>query len=198
MTDKMDETEWLRERGGGGDGHVLGLLLARHRDRLRRMVALRLDHRLQGRIDASDVIQEAYLEATARLSEYLSDPAMPFFLWLRFLTAQKLVTLHRHHLGVKMRDASQDVALYHGMIPGASTAALAGNLVGHDTRPSHAAMRDELKARVQKVLNSLSPIEREILALRHFEAIEPRRDRRGDRHLGRGRRQTLHSGPGAA
>ena len=71
------------------------------------MVALRLDRRLQGRIDPSDVIQEAYLEASARLAEYLRNPSMPFFLWLRFLAGQKLVTLHRHHLGVRMRDAGQ-------------------------------------------------------------------------------------------
>src|SRR5215831_7718759 len=88
-------TELLRQaaRGDGWDE-----LLAAHRQRLRRMVALRLDRHLQGRIDPSDVIQEAYLEAWRRLPEYLAKPSMPFFLWLRFLTGQKLVTLHRHHL----------------------------------------------------------------------------------------------------
>ena len=75
------------------------------------MVALRLDRRLQGRIDPSDVIQETYLEASRRLADYLRNPSMPFFLWLRFLAGQKLVTLHRHHLGSRSRDAGRSGAL---------------------------------------------------------------------------------------
>ena len=171
MTGKTSETDGLLRQAAQGDGQVLGTLLARHRDRLKRMVALRLDHRLQGRIDPSDVIQEAYLEASARLAEYLRDPSMPFFIWLRFLAGQKLVTLHRHHLGVKMRDAGQEVALYHGSLPQASSAALAARLLGHDTRPSEAAMRAEMKIRVQEALNSMPSFDREILALRHFEQL---------------------------
>jgi len=118
MTGNSDATNQLLEQAARGDPGALGTLLVRHGDRLRRMVALRMDRRLQGRIDASDVIQEAYLEASARLAEYLRDPSMPFFLWLRFLTGQKLVTLHRHHLGVQMCDAGQEVALCRGPLPG--------------------------------------------------------------------------------
>jgi RNA polymerase sigma-70 factor, ECF subfamily len=171
MTAKSNETNALLRQAARGDGQLLGSLLARHRDRLRRMIALRLDHRLQGRIDPSDVIQETYLEASTRLAEYLRDPSMPFFLWLRFLTGQKLVTLHRHHLGVKMRDAGQEVALYHGSLPQASSAALAARLLGHDLRPSEAAIRAEMKTRVQEALNSMPTLEREVLALRHFEQL---------------------------
>src|SRR6516164_2083884 len=80
--------------------------LARHRDRLRRMVELRLDRRLRTRVDASDVLQEAFLEASRRRDEYLAQPSpMPFYLWLRFLTVQTLQMLHRRHLGVQGRDA---------------------------------------------------------------------------------------------
>jgi RNA polymerase sigma-70 factor, ECF subfamily len=171
MTGKTNETDSLLQQAALGDGQVLGTLLARHRDRLRRMVALRLDHRLQGRIDPSDVIQEAYLEASARIAEYLRDPTMPFFLWLRFLTGQKLVTLHRHHLGVKMRDATHEVALYHGSMPQASSAALAARLLGREARPSEAAIRAEMKIRVQEALNGMPVLEREVLALRHFEQL---------------------------
>jgi RNA polymerase sigma-70 factor (ECF subfamily) len=135
------------------------------------MVALRLDRRLQGRIDPSDVIQEAYLEASARLAEYLRNPTMPFFLWLRFLASQKLVTLHRHHLGVQMRNAGYQVALYQGPWPEATSAALAAQLLGHDTRPSEAAIRAEMKIRVQEALNAMEPLDREVLALRHFEQL---------------------------
>ena len=141
MVGDSSETDRLLERAVQGDQQEWAALLARHRERLRRMVALRLDHRLQGRIDASDVIQETYLEAWSRLADYLRNPTMPFFLWLRFLAGQKLVTLHRHHLGVEMRDPGREVSLYHGSLPETSSAALAAQLLGHDTRPSEAAVR---------------------------------------------------------
>jgi RNA polymerase sigma-70 factor (ECF subfamily) len=137
------------------------------------MIALRMDRRLQGRLDASDVLQEAYLEAARRLPDYAREPGMPFFLWLRFLTGQKLVELHRHHLGVRMRDAAREVALYHGSLPETTSAALAAALVGRATGPSEAAMRVELKLRVQAALNQLEPLDREVLALRHFEQLSP-------------------------
>jgi RNA polymerase sigma-70 factor (ECF subfamily) len=135
------------------------------------MVALRLDPRLQGRIDASDVIQETYLEASTRLAEYLRRPAMPFILWLRFLAGQKLVTLHRHHLATEMRDVGREVSLYRGRLPETSSAALAAQLLGRDTRPSEAAIRAEMKIRLQEALNRMDPLDREVLALRHFEQL---------------------------
>jgi RNA polymerase sigma-70 factor (ECF subfamily) len=171
MTCDSSETIRVLEQAAQGNGQVLGLLLSRHRYRLCRMVALRLDRRLQGRIDPSDVIQDAYLEASARLAEYLRNPSMPFFLWLRFLTGQKLVTLHRHHLGVQMRNAGQDVGLYHGSLPEASSAALAAQLMGHEIRPSEAAIRAEMKTRVQDALERMDPLDQEVLALRHFEQL---------------------------
>jgi RNA polymerase sigma-70 factor, ECF subfamily len=171
MTGNSSQTNHLLKQAAEGDQRGLGTLLGRHRDRLQRMVALRMDRRLQGRIDPSDVIQEAYLEASVRLTEYLRDPSMPFFLWLRFLAGQKLVTLHRHHLGVQMRAAGQEVALCRGPLPEASSAALAAQLLGHDTRASEAAIRAELKIRVQNGLNSMDPLDREVLALRHFEQL---------------------------
>jgi RNA polymerase sigma-70 factor (ECF subfamily) len=152
-------------------GKDWGALLEQHRERLRRMVALRLDPRLQGRIDASDVIQDTYLEASARRAEYLRNPTMPFFLWLRFLAGQKLVTLHRHHLCTQRRDAGREISIDRGHLPEASSAVLAAQLVGHDTQPSAAAIRDELKTRLQEALDDLDPLDREVLALRHFEQL---------------------------
>jgi RNA polymerase sigma-70 factor (ECF subfamily) len=96
---------------------------------------------------------------------------MPFFLWLRFLTGQKLVTLHRHHLGCQMRDAGREVALYRGRLPETSSAALAAQLLGREVRPSEAAIRAELKVRLQEALNRMDAIDREVLALRHFEQL---------------------------
>ncbi len=135
------------------------------------MIALRLDRRLQGRIDPSDVIQEACLEASERLTEYAQERSMPFFLWLRFLTGQKLLQLHRRHLGAQLRDAGREVSLYRGRLPETTSAALAAQLLGRHTTPSGAAMRAEMKIRLQESLNNMEPLDREVLALRHFEQL---------------------------
>jgi RNA polymerase sigma-70 factor, ECF subfamily len=171
VSDNPNEIDDLLRRAAEGDRASLGELLARHRDRLRRMVALRLDSRLQGRLDPSDVLQDAYLEATDRLPEYLSDPALPFFLWLRLITGQKVAYLHRHHFGAEMRSVGREAPLYSGAVPEASSAALAAHLLGHDTAPSEAAVRAERKARLQEALNRLEALDREVLALRHFEQL---------------------------
>jgi RNA polymerase sigma-70 factor (ECF subfamily) len=171
MTGNSSETVRLLDGAAKGVEADWGTLLTRHRKRLRRMVAIRLDHRLHGRIDPSDVIQDAYLEAWSRLESYLRAPKMPFFLWLRFLVGQKLVTMHRHHLGAQMRNPGVEVSLYKGTFPEATSTALAAQLLGHDTRPSEAAIRAEMKIRLQDALNSMDTLDREVLALRHFEQL---------------------------
>ena len=112
MTNNSEETTRLLEQACAGDKEALNALLARHRPRLRRMVELRLDRRLQARIDASDVIQEACVEVVTRLNEYLSQPSYPLFLWLRLIVGERLLKLHRHHLGTQMRDAGLEVSIY--------------------------------------------------------------------------------------
>jgi RNA polymerase sigma-70 factor (ECF subfamily) len=165
------ETQDLIDRAVQGDQAAWGALLARHRDRLRRMVALRLDRRLQGRVDASDIIQEAMLDASHRLADYRQNPSMPFFLWLRYLTGQRLLEQHRRHIGAQGRDVGREISLYRGAMPEATTAALALQLLGRHTSPSQAAQRAERKIRLQEALNSLEAVDREILALRHFEHL---------------------------
>jgi RNA polymerase sigma-70 factor (ECF subfamily) len=146
-------------------------LFAHYRDRLRRMVRLRLDRRLYGRLDPSDVLQEAYLDFARRFPEYARAPSVPLYLWLRSLTGQKLIDLHRRHLGAKMRDAGQEVSLYRGALPQASSVSLANQLLGRLTSPSVAAIRAETQIRVQEALNSMDPLDREVLTLRHFEML---------------------------
>jgi RNA polymerase sigma-70 factor (ECF subfamily) len=165
------ETDQLLHRVEAGDRNALDDLFERYRDRLRRMVQLRLDRRLQARIDASDVIQDAYVEIVDRLDEYLRDRRLPFFLWLRLVVGERLMKLHRHHLGTQMRDAGREVSLYRGALPAASSAALAGQLLGKHTSPTQAAVRAERILRLQEALNTLDPVDREILSLRHFEEL---------------------------
>jgi RNA polymerase sigma-70 factor (ECF subfamily) len=149
-----------------------GQFLTTHRDRLKRMVAIRLDQRLRGRIDPSDVIQEAFLEATERQAEYVrqSDP-MPPFLWLRFLTLQRLQIIHRRQLGTRSRDARREVSIHGGAFPAATSAELAAQLLGRDTRASEVAMRAERKRQLQDALDRMDPVDREVLVLRHFEQL---------------------------
>ena len=165
------ETNRLLQQAADGDNASWAALLERHQERLRRMVAFRLDTRLQGRIDPEDVLQEVYLAAFRGLADYLRQPAVPFFLWLRGIAGNKLLELHRHHLGTPMRDARREVSLHRGSLPGTSSAALAAHLLGRSSRPSEAAMRAEAKLRLQEALNLMDPLDREVLALRHFEQL---------------------------
>jgi RNA polymerase sigma-70 factor (ECF subfamily) len=161
----------LIERAQAGDREARCALFAEHRERLLRMVEMRLDARLQARLDASDVIQDAFVDVLERLDDYLRDPKLPLFLWLRLVVGERLHKLHRHHLGTQMRDAGREVSLYHGALPAASSAALAAQLLGKYTSPTQAAVRAERILRMQEALNSLDPMDREILALRHFEEL---------------------------
>ena len=171
MPDDSSETVQLLQRAAEGDQGTWGALLTRHEARLRRVIAFRLDPRLQGRIDTSDVMQEVYLAAAKGLPDYLREPGLPFFLWLRGIAGNKLLELHRHHLGTPMRDARREVSLYRGTLPETTSAALAAHLLGEGTGPSEAAVRAEAKVRLQEALNRMDPLDREALALRHFEHL---------------------------
>jgi RNA polymerase sigma-70 factor (ECF subfamily) len=171
MDNNSAHTARLLEQARAGDQAALNELFSHHRARLRRMVELRLDRRLQARVDASDVIQEAYVDVLARLDEYLRDPRYPLFLWLRLIVGERLLKLHRHHLGTQMRDAGLEVSIYRGALPAASSAALAAQLLGKHTSPTQAAVRAERMMRLQEALNTLDPMDREVLSLRHFEEM---------------------------
>jgi RNA polymerase sigma-70 factor (ECF subfamily) len=171
MTDVDGSDAALIGKAQSGDWQAFAELFSRHRKRLRRMVSLRLDRRLQGKIDPSDVLQEAFLDVFRRQSEYLADPRMPPFLWLRFLTGQRLLALHRKHLGTQMREAGREVSLQTGAMPHADSMSLANLLLGRLTTPSLAAVRAEMQIKLQDILNAMDPIDREVLVLRHFEEL---------------------------
>jgi RNA polymerase sigma-70 factor (ECF subfamily) len=163
--------EGLLARLREGDQQALAELYSRYRDPLRRMVAIRLDHRLNGRVSPSDVLQEAYIDALKRVGHYLSKPDMPFPGWLRLVVGQRLVEIHRQHLGARMRDAGQEISLAHGAWPAASSVCLAAQLAGDLTSPSMAAEKNEALTQLEEALNRMDPLDREVLALRHFEEL---------------------------
>jgi len=170
MTDP-EKTDDLLRRARSGDAAALGQLFAHYRARLRAMVRLRLDPRAAGRLDPSDVLQEAWLDVARRFPEYAAEPAVPFYVWLRALTGQRLIDLHRQHLGAKMRDAGQEISIYRGALPQASSASLAQQLLAGWTSPTQAALRAEMQLKLQEALNSMDPIDREVVVLRHFEEL---------------------------
>jgi RNA polymerase sigma-70 factor (ECF subfamily) len=171
MHDEHESLDELLREAAGGDERAVARLFDLYHSRLKRMVHLRLNRRLQGRVDDSDVLQDAYLEATRRLPEYLKDPQAPFFLWLRRITGDKLLEIHRTHLGAQMRDADREVSLHRGALPTTDSVSLAAQLLGRLTSPSQAAVKAEMRIQLQEALNGLDPLDREILALRHFEQL---------------------------
>jgi RNA polymerase sigma-70 factor (ECF subfamily) len=135
------------------------------------MILLRLDQRLTGRVSPSDVLQETYVDAMKRVPHLFENPDMPFFVWLRWIAGQRIVEVHRQHLGARMRDAGLEVSLHRGYPAAASSACLAAHLAGGLTSPSRAAIRGEMLAQLERALECLDPIDREVLALRHFEEL---------------------------
>jgi len=160
----------LRAEGGT----ALADLFVEHRDRLRHMVEVRLNRRVAGRVDPSDVLQETFIEASCRLGDYLDDPPMRPFLWLRFLTSQRLMAIHRQHLGVQKRTAEREVSLHRPFAALTDSLALSRQLVDRLTSPSLAVVRKEIYARLQEIIDNMEPLDREILSLRHYEELTNR------------------------
>ncbi len=163
------DTEQLVERAAAGDGAARDGLLARHRSRLRRMVAVRADPRLAARIDASDVVQETLAEAAAKLDRYLRDRPLPFYPWLRQIARDRLATLHRRHVLAQRRSVTREAA--DADLPDRSAFALADRLFARNSSPSARLHRDEVRARVRAALAALPEADREVLVLRHLEEL---------------------------
>lgn len=161
----------LVEQAAAGDECALNQLLAKHEERIKRMIRLRLSRRLQGRVGESDVMQEAMLEMVKNLDRYLENPEAPFFLWFRQMAGWKLAEVHERHLGTQKRDALRDVSIYRGALPEANSISLAAQLLGQLTSPSEAAVKTEKRITLQRILDELDPADREIIALRHFEQL---------------------------
>ena len=165
-----DEADLLR-RAKAGDQQALATLFARYRDRLRKMVRLRLDRRLYGRIDTSDVLQDAYLEVARRLPRVRGLPDRAVLHLAAVPDGAAARRCASPQPGAEMRDAGREVSLYRGPLPAASSASLAQHLLAGLTSPTQAAVRAEMQLRLHEVLNSMDAIDREVVVLRHFEEL---------------------------
>src|SRR5688572_26310935 len=159
MADDPAETEALLARAATGDGAAWGALLTIHQERLARMVAFRMDPRLRGRVDAADVVQDAFADATENRHVYFAEPAAPLFLWLRRVVSNKLLEVHRHHLGTRMRDVKRELPLDVPRRPDDTAAALCAHLTAGLTRPSAAAAKGEVRTRLAEALDGMDATE---------------------------------------
>jgi RNA polymerase sigma-70 factor (ECF subfamily) len=162
------DTEELLERAASGDPQARQLLLARHRQRLQRMVAVHLDRRLAARLDPSDVVQEALAAAAHQLDNYLRDRPLPFYPWLRRLAWERLVKLHRRHIDAGRRSVTREES---PPLPDDSALELADRLLTAESGPAEAALREELRQRVRAALAQLTAGDREVLVLRFLERL---------------------------
>lgn len=155
-----------------GDEDALADLFAQHQDRLRQIISVRLDRRLAARIDADDVLQEVYLDAAARIQHFINSHSGSFFVWLRLITTQTMTNLFRTHLDTKKRDAKRDISLQTGRTYESQPNPIAMQLLGHLTSPSRAAMREEAAKQLEEAIDTMKPMDREIISLRHFEQLD--------------------------
>jgi RNA polymerase sigma-70 factor (ECF subfamily) len=162
------ENRWVR-RALDGDAESLNRLLDVHRDRLRRIIAMRISPRLSARIDASDVLQDTYVEATRALPQYQANPGLPFFLWLRHLAHQRVIQLCRAHLLAQRRSVDREQSFNGFSDP--TSESIAEQLIGRTSTPSHQAMRAEARQQLTQTLHRMEPTDREVLMLRHFERL---------------------------
>ncbi len=153
----------------GGES-VLAEVFSEFTPRLERMVEFRLDYRLRGRVDPGDVLQEAFIEIARRIADYTSAPTVSFYVWVRQITWQTLVGVHRRHLGQK-RDPNAEVRIHQRKAAADTTYSIAGMLLGNLTSPSEAAMREEMVEQLRVALDTIDETDREVLALRHFEQL---------------------------
>lgn len=164
------DTEKLLKRASAGDEHAVEQLLDRHRQRLRRMVAVRLDPRLTARVDPSDVVQESLIDASRNLTQYLRDRPLPFYPWLRQFAWKRIVDMHRRHIQSQKRSVLREEPEQMA-ITKRSAVQLAECLAASHTSPSQQAVTRELRESVQVALAQLRPRDQEILILMYLEQL---------------------------
>lgn len=171
LTCNSSQTNQLLARVRRHDEQALASLFGRHCERLRKMVRLRLDPRLRERFTSSQVLEEVLRQARGHVGEYPDDVGESFFLWLRNLTGRTIQQLHRQHLGEQADEAGQRVSLYRDALPPVHSVSLAAQLMGN-RRVHQAAVRADMLLRLQEVINAMDPLDREVLALLHFEELK--------------------------
>ena len=165
----QSSTDTVLQRLRSGDKQALAELFGQHRDRLWHIVNLRLDERLQGRVDADDVLQEVYLDAADRIGHFINEHSGSFFVWLRLIATQTMANVRRRHVNAQMRDVRREISMYSAQHPASTSLAL--QLLGRLTTPSRAAMREETARQLEQAIERMPAVDREVLTLRHLEEL---------------------------
>ena len=161
----------LKRRMRQNPTQVLSEEYARHRVRLFQIVKFRLDPKVASRLEPDDVLQESWIAALSRIDSFLESSDVSFFVWLRWIVCQTVVDLHRHHLGTKMRDAYREITSGQRDLQRSTAASMIGQIVAALSTPSQIAIREESAKQIQDAVESMDEIDREVLALRHFEEL---------------------------
>jgi RNA polymerase sigma-70 factor (ECF subfamily) len=165
--DESDDSGRLLRRALDGDSPAFGELFGRHRAAMHRAVARRLGPSLRNRFDPSDVVQEAQVEALARLDEFADRRPMPFRTWLLRTALQRVSKLRRHATAAR-RDRARERPLEG---PDDSATAPGGRMAADGPTPSRQAAARDVANRLHAVLGRLPEPDRAIVSMRTFEGL---------------------------
>ncbi len=171
MWPEADKTEELLAQAKDGNQTAINQLIDRHRNALRHLVRMRLDKKIQRRVDVSDVVQDVLIEANRRLGDYLDNPSMPFHLWIRHIARDRIIDAHRRHRGSAKRSVDREQPM---AVPGGfdqSSIELAAQLADRGKSPSAATIEKELGRHVEQAIAGLEEIDAEIIVMRHYEQL---------------------------
>ncbi len=171
MWPEQHPTQELIAQAKGGDESAVNQLMDRHRNSLRQLVRMRLDHKIQNRIDVSDVVQDVLVEANRRLQRYLADPMMPFHLWLRQIAKDRIIDAHRRHRVSAKRSVDREQQLVAPRGFDQSSIQLASMLGDGRLTPAAAALQKEMARKVEESIAKLDEKDCEIIIMRHYEHL---------------------------
>jgi RNA polymerase sigma-70 factor (ECF subfamily) len=145
--------------------------LGEFREPLRKVIGLRLDPAVARRVDASDIVQDVLVEANQRLTEYLKKPDMPFHLWLRHLAQDRIIDTHRRHRLAQRRSVDREQPIARPAWADESSVSLVAQLIDTERTPTSEAIQQELQRKLAAAVDQLSDDDREIILMRHHEAL---------------------------
>lgn len=171
MWPEQQQTEELLVLAKDGDQVAVNQLMERHRDALRHLVRMRLDQKIQRRVDVSDVVQDVLIEANRRLGRYMDNPVLSFRLWLRQIARDRIIDAHRRHRVSAKRSVDREQALASPRGYDQSSIHLASLLGDNKLTPAANALQIEMARKVEAAITQLDERDCEIVIMRHYEHL---------------------------
>ncbi len=165
----MPEPERLMRLARGGDGSALGQLLELYRNYLHLLARLQIGRRLQGKVDAEDLVQETFLQAHCDFADFQGTSEGELVSWLRQILAGTFANLLRRFLGTQRRNVRLERDLAAELDE--SSRVLDGGLLAKQSSPSQRAARREQAVLLADALGRLPRDCREVIILRHLEGL---------------------------